>query len=203
VKFSRRSTILFTAWLSLIAAGFRYLVGYELTAGIPAASVSQWPEGAPVSLDPERYNLVMLLHPRCACSEASLTELVNVLSRAGNRVKASVLVYSPGDSSPEWVRGALWKSAEEIPGVQVAADPDGKWAQAFGATTSGTVVVFDRAGHVRFQGGITGARGHEGPNSGEQAVLAELLAGSAPVNFTPVFGCEIVQSNPAPGRAHP
>jgi hypothetical protein len=109
-------------------------------------------------------------------------------------VKASVLVYSPANASPEWVNSERWQSAAAIPGVHVAADPDGVWAAKLGATTSGHVVLFDSAGQVRFHGGITGARGHEGPNAGESAVLAALGGTSEPAASTPVFGCAIAEA---------
>jgi hypothetical protein len=48
-----------------------------------------------------------------------------------------------------------------------------------------------------FQGGITGARGHEGDNAGQAAVI-ELVAGGRPsVRQTRVFGCALGNEGPA------
>jgi hypothetical protein len=46
-------------------------------------------------------------------------------------------------------------------------------------------------GKLAYSGGLTGARGHEGDNDGERAVLA--LAGGRvpPRNQEPVYGCSL------------
>ena len=48
-----------------------------------------------------------------------------------------------------------------------------------GATTSGHVLLYDAGGVLRFAGGITDGRGHEGDNAGLDAALA-LLRGHVP-----------------------
>ena len=117
-----------------------------------------------------------------------------MLTHAQGAIKATVLFYVPREESG-WEKEKLWRTAAAIPGVDVAADPDGIWAKHFGAETSGHVVLFDRGGHLVFRGGITGARGHEGDNAGQTAVVNLALTRHRSAESTAVFGCSL--STPA------
>jgi hypothetical protein len=65
-------------------------------------------------------------------------------------------------------------------------------ARRFGASTSGQTLLYNMAGRLVFNGGITIARGHSGSNDGRDAVVA-LLSGLVPMHtITPVFGCSLV-----------
>jgi hypothetical protein len=78
-----------------------------------------------------------------------------------------------------------------IPGVHVVDAPGGREAASFGAETSGHVVSYTPDGSLRFRGGITVARGHEGDNRGKETVLS-LIAGSRPsTEQHPVYGCPL------------
>jgi hypothetical protein len=46
---------------------------------------------------------------------------------------------------------------------------------------------------LRFRGGITGSRGHEGANTGRDALLACLRGSSEEFHTTPVFGCSLFE----------
>jgi hypothetical protein len=79
-----------------------------------------------------------------------------------------------------------------LPDVAVAIDPDGREARAFGARTSGHVFAYDASGQLRFAGGVTAARGHEGGNPGLDRLTAALggwRGGDA--LSSPVFGCPL------------
>ena len=71
--------------------------------------------------------------------------------------KANVLVYvfQPANEPESWSHARLWDNAQSIPGVKVQADRDGSLANQFGARTSGQVFLYDRAGKLLFDGGIT------------------------------------------------
>jgi hypothetical protein len=178
-------------WGVILAAGFRALIEFETTAGAPGEIRATWPADAPVAFDTGKSNLVMFAHPKCPCSEASLAELVKVLTRTKGALQASILFYMPTEAADEWQQAELWREAEEVPGLRVVADPGGVWAERFGAETSGHVVLFDRGGRAVFRGGITGARGHEGDNAGEASVVALALAQAASAPATAIFGCPI------------
>jgi hypothetical protein len=112
-----------------------------------------------------------------------------------SRRQAEARVYffeSPAIPGP---KSDLYKSASRIPGVRVLSDRDGVVARQFGARTSGQALLYSAAGHLVFNGGITAARGHVGPNDGVDSILA-LLNGSPPLRHAmPVFGCTLYGGN--------
>ena len=135
--------------------------------------------------------LILVAHPRCPCSRASLAELEKIMVRWQGRIEADVYFVQPAALPSSWSRGASWASAAELPGVRVHADVDGRKAKELGAKTSGQVVLFDEAGLLLFSGGITGAHGRQGDNPGAQAVLDLLQGDFSPIRGFPVFGCPL------------
>jgi hypothetical protein len=180
------------AWGAAVAAGFLYLLHYKAAPGGAGTLGSHWPAGTRVIPDPARTNLILLAHPRCPCTRASLAELEQIMARCQGRTAAHVLFYRPAVSSPGWEQTDLWHRAAAIPGVSVCRDEDGREARRFGGATSGHVVLYNRRGQLLFSGGITGARGHAGDNVGRSAVIALLTASAADRKATPVFGCPLL-----------
>jgi hypothetical protein len=137
--------------------------------------------------------LVLFAHPGCACTRATISELARLMARFHDRLDAQVLFRG---EEPELARTDLWSSAARIPGVMVTADPSGVEARRFGVETSGAAVLYDAAGKLAFQGGITSARGHEGDSFGQRRIAA-LLTGSTPDRAdAPVFGCALDDRGP-------
>lgn len=170
---SRRSLVLALAamlWLVGIGAGIRQVYKFETTAGAVGSTPLTWPGSSGVVRSPGHSTVVMLMHPQCSCSSASLSELREIMARARAPTVAWVL-FVQSAATPE---SATWRQAKQIPGVRVAADPEGAEAARFGALTSGHTVVYDAAGRLRFAGGITGARGHGGESMARRQVLAAL-----------------------------
>jgi hypothetical protein len=177
-------------WAAAVAFGSARLLNYEFMPGAAGTPSRSWPSdppslrGAP-GIRPNRRvpaervdaTLVMVAHPRCPCTRASIAELGHVMAHAQNSVAAYVLFYRPGTFPPGWERTDLWRSAAAIPGVTVIADPDGRQARRFGAVTSGHVLLYDRTGKLLFTGGITGSRGHAGDNDGADSVIQLLTRG--------------------------
>ena len=136
---------------------------------------------------------MVLLHPECPCSAATVTELAAILSQSGGRLQADVVFadYDEIPTRPE--ASALWREASRLPGVSVRKDSDGSEIRRFAALTSGETRLYSPTGELLFQGGITAARGHVGDNPGQAAVIA-CVAGrqsaSAP-RSTPAFGCAL------------
>jgi hypothetical protein len=162
-------------WCVGLGVGLQQVHAYAATAGAEHEAPASWP----ATELPRRagFTLVMFVHAECPCSRASLAELATLPI-------APVIVFV-GDGD-----GASWELARAIPGSTVVRDPDGREAARFGAATSGATVVYDRAGALRFTGGITGSRGHTGDNVGRRAV-ADLLAGSEALATHAVFGCTL------------
>ena len=173
-------------WSAAVAAGMGWLTFYANQAGEAGAA----PEKTAVA-SRDSFRLWMFVHPRCPCSMASMNELARIMSRGSQSVEATVFFIQPETASDDWAQGALWDAAAAIPGIHVQADIGGRTAAQFGAATSGDVLLYDASGQLRFHGGITSARGHEGDNLGKSAVLAIVRGGSTDVDVSPVFGCAL------------
>jgi len=179
-------------WAMAVASGMTMLWAYSEAPGAAATPPAVWPRDSRVRPTAERATLIMLAHPHCPCTRASIEELDRLMAQAGDRLAVDVLFVAPPDASGGWEATDLRRSAAAIPGVTVLDDVDGVEARRFGALTSGQVLVYDAAGRLRFSGGITAARGHAGDNAGRSAIVA-LLDGAASASVeTPVFGCSIV-----------
>jgi hypothetical protein len=150
-----------------------------------------WPLDAHVAREPNVANLILLAHPKCACTAATLEELDRMLAATARSPKVHVLFYRPAGVPSDWEGTSLWERASAIPGVDVLADVAGSEAKRFGAHTSGQVLLYDASGHLLFSGGITGARGHEGENPGQQAVLDWINGRPGALATAPVYGCHL------------
>ena len=180
-----------TSWLLAVAAGLAVLWNYENAPGVPATPPEHWPAGSGLRRVPGVATLVMLLHPRCPCSRASLEELDRLMAHLPGVLIAHVLFVKPAGVPEDWEQTDLWRRAATIPGVSLTRDDGGEEARRFGAATSGQTVVYDGDERLLFSGGITAARGHEGDNAGRTAILSLLATGAAERRSTPVFGCSL------------
>jgi hypothetical protein len=178
-------------WVLMIGVGLALLWDYENAPGLTAAPPSHWPPDSHIHLATDRATLIMLAHPHCPCSRASVGELAKLMAQTQGRVTAYVLFLKPADASDDWEKTDLWQSAASIPGVNVVADDDGVEARCFHAMTSGQTVLYDAAGRLLFSGGITGSRGHSGDNAGRSAIVSRLNTGVAERAETFVFGCPL------------
>lgn len=190
--------MLAAVWLATVAAGLRFLFHYENTPGTVGALPRVWPDSQ-IERALDRPTLVMLVHPRCPCTAASVGELAQIMARLQGRVAAYALFVRPKDADPNWDDTSLERSARAIPGVKVLFDAEGVDARRFGAQTSGHTFLFDAQGRLLFSGGITGSRGHAGDNAGESAIVA-LVNNQIPARSeTLVFGCALAdRAKPAP-----
>ena len=179
------------AWALMIGVGLGLLWDYENAPGLTASPPPYWPSDSHIRLAPDRATLIMLAHPHCPCSRASVGELARLMAQTQARVTAYVLFLKPADSPDDWEKTDLWQSAASIPGVEVVADDDGVEARRFHAMTSGQTLLYDAAGRLLFSGGITGSRGHSGDNAGRSAIVSRLNTGEADRAKTFVFGCPL------------
>ena len=178
-------------WGTFILLGGRMLLDYEARPGKAAQAPSQWPAGSGIVRPSGKFTLVMLAHPDCPCSRASITELEQLIARLKDRLGVFVVFRKPGAGTEEVQGSDLWKSAAAIPGVTVVYDGNGSEIERFGSSVSGQTVLYDTAGRLAFSGGITAGRGHEGYNPGEDAVIRS-VNGEVPAAFrAPVFGCSL------------
>lgn len=188
-------------WLVVVLAGIVALVRYSLGPGRSADAPTRWPAASHALRHAGQPTLVMIAHPRCACTRASLSELEILMTRCSGKVAATVIFVRPRGTSPEWNDTDLRHTAESIPGVTVLPDTGGREAALFGAATSGQVLLYDASGRLQFSGGITPGRGHAGDNAGRSAVEDYIAAGRTDRPATPVFGCDLFEPrSTAPNR---
>jgi hypothetical protein len=185
------------AWLVLACAGLGWLLHYENTPGEAAPAPGQWPSQSQLLPSAEHATLVMLVHPHCPCSRASVGELSSIMAHSQGRLTAYVLFLKPEGFSDDWEKTDLWRSAEKIPGVTALVDVNGREAINFQSLTSGQTLLYDRSGRLVFQGGITASRGHSGDNAGRSAIISIVNTGSSDQKTTPVFGCPLLDPQSA------
>lgn len=185
------------AWVIACAGGFLWLLSFSATPGTASVVEPTWPQDSRIVPDSARANLVLLLHPHCPCSRASLAELHEIMTRCDGLVTSHVLFLKPSQMPAGWEVADLWHRAASIPGVRVLSDQDGAEARRFGAETSGQVVLYDQLGCLKFRGGITIARGHRGESPGRRAIVGWLTHGTAERSSDAVFGCPLINNGPA------
>ncbi len=195
----RRSQLKHPAWLWAVAAlwlggavaGLWVVWAYDNTPGAVATPQGHWPTATRLARSVDGPTLVMLAHPHCFCTRASLAELAEVLGRARTAPKTYVVFLKPSGFGDGWEKTDLWRTAAALPNVTVVRDDDGREMRQFGAATSGQTLLFDDRGELLFSGGITGARAHAGDNAGRAALIALLDRKEPPGRETSVFGCSL------------
>jgi hypothetical protein len=178
------------AWLLSIGCGFAVFARYNNKPGPVGAVPRGWP-GLHLERSHDRPTLVMVAHPRCPCTRASIGELAQIMARQQGKLIAYVLFVKPGKADADWDETDLWRSARKIPGVTVLSDSDGVAASRLGAETSGHTFLFAANGQLVFNGGITESRGHAGDNAGKNAIVSLLNDAPAQRKQTFVFGCAL------------
>lgn len=195
----RSAVVLVAAWAALLAGGFTTLETYNHTPGSSGAAPSEWP-GDPSSASADsRFTLLMLAHPMCPCTRASMAELERLVAKVQDRVDVQVAFLAPpavpgpetSDQAEDWADSELVKQARRIPGVHVRRDPEGRLARKFGAETSGHVVLYGPAGDLLFEGGLTSSRGHEGQSKGVLAIQQHVQLLPEAAHRAETFGCEL------------
>ena len=187
-------------WVAGVTTGLAILWSHENGPGPRAAAPAAFPAGSGLVRPHDRPVLIVALHPQCPCSRATVAELARLVARAAAPVDIHALIVAAPGLDERLVRSELWTAAAAIPGVRVRRD-DGTEARRFGARVSGQVLAYDASGALRFSGGLTGSRGHEGDNAGRSAVEA-LLGGRPHAATSFVFGCLLFDGDgqPVPAR---
>ena len=183
------------SWLVVIGFGLSILWGYEHTPGIAAEPPRQWPADSKIQPALDHATLVILAHPHCPCTRATIGELGSIMAHTQGRLTAYVVFLKPAGFSDDWEKSDLWRSAAGIPGVKTIIDNDGAEADRFHAATSGQTLLYDAGGQLLFSGGITASRGHSGDNAGGGAIVSLVNAGVAEQTETSVFGCPLFDPN--------
>jgi hypothetical protein len=178
-------------WLMAAALGQRVMLNYEYAASAPGTPPEKWPVATKVARTPGLPTIVVVAHPRCPCSRATVAELARLMAPLQNRATATVLFVRPPGFSEGWQMTDLWWDAARIPGVSVLSDLGGTEASSFGAQASGQTMLYDVGGNLRFSGGITASRGHAGDSPGGSAILSFVNTGNSGTSHTSVYGCSL------------
>jgi hypothetical protein len=184
-------TAIVVLWLLIVGGGMFSLEAYKSTPGDQLPAPVLWPAKSKLSRVAGLKTLVMMSHPKCPCTRASLAELRELLSRYRGQLTVYVLFVRPDGMPFEWTQTDLWQTASHIKGARVLVDDNSVEANRFKGLTSGEVVLYDAAGKLEFNGGITDARGHIGDNLGVTRILALLQGQEADRGDSPVFGCPL------------
>lgn len=179
------------AWLMFLALGLAMMAGFAYSPGAIRDAGPVWPGGMTFAPAGDRPTLVAALHPRCTCSVATVRELSRLFSAAEVQPQIEILLYRPNRAAEGWDRTAFDEELRRIPRVTVRGDVEGKQARAFGMLTSGDVALFTSDGHLRFRGGVTSARGHEGESEGGRRLQRALAESHSAPGAIPVFGCPL------------
>jgi hypothetical protein len=194
--------LLVVVWLSAVAYGMAVMWSYNHRPGEVAIAPVRWPTDSRVPRASDGYTLVMLAHPKCPCTRATLEELSKLMTHTQGRLRSFVLFVKPLGVPQDWEHTDLWQSASVIPGVTVLDDLDGVEAKRFDAHVSGQVMVYDESGKLVFQGGITESRGQIGDNAGRSAIEARVNRGISERDRTLVFGCELFDTDECRTQDH-
>jgi hypothetical protein len=170
------------------ACGFHALMLYAGNPGTIADAITPWPEASKLNR-PKHSHLVMFIHPGCACSKASVSELKRLMAQAPDLTVQVVVMRSP-KLEKLFNENPLIEAAKKIPRTEVLYDRDGVEAKLFDAQTSGLTLLYDSNSRLAFSGGLTMARGHEGNSEGKEAILS-FLKGESSKTTSLVFGCDI------------
>jgi hypothetical protein len=184
-------------WLGAIGAGGAWLWTYKTTPGAPAFQQQGWPAASRIPRDgtkltlPTLPTLIMMAHPNCPCTRASVGELANLMQRLRGRVAARVIFVVPRGAARSWMESDTWRAVQGMPGVTSWIDEGGVEAARFGARTSGQVFLFAANGRLLFSGGITPIRGHLGDSAGQERIVSLVTTGRADGTTSRVFGCAL------------
>lgn len=178
-------------WLVGVGLGLRASLNYEGTASAPASPQNQWPRESKIPRTPGLPTIVVMAHPHCPCTRATIGELSLLMTRVHNQATAAVVFVRPPGVPVNWELTDLWQDAKRIPGVTVMKDEGGEEAALFGALASGQTMLYDAQGKLEFSGGITAGRGHAGDNAGRSTIVELVTQGHSEIATTPVYGCAL------------
>ncbi len=182
-------------WAALIGLGGRKILNYESEPGAPGAPPAQWPTASRIARPNDKFTLVMLTHPNCPCTRASVGELEILMARLQGKLVGFMVFRKPEATAADVQASVLWKTGAGIPNVHLIYDRDGSETERFGGRVSGQTMLYDPQGRLVFSGGITSARGHQGDNFGVDAVIHAVREGVNVRTHVPVFGCSLHDPN--------
>ena len=184
----RRALVLAGLGMAAIAtlAGAAALIDFDTAPGVSPKPPAVWPQRSKVARSEGSRQLVVIAHPLCDCTAATLQELSKI-----SGITLSVLFFRP-DAHSGWLEGRAWERVRQLSGATAQWDDGGREARLFGSVTSGSVLLYGKSGELLFHGGITASRGHTGQNVGLSELERAIQTGVPSTASTPVFGCSLL-----------
>lgn len=196
VKICRRGLIAATAaWLLLVLGGLTLLWRYSYKEQPSGEKYVSFPPTSKLCRATDTPTLVTFVHPMCPCSRATLEQLGTVARSSPTQLSILAVMLQPLNG-PRWANSENQTLARQLPNVSVVDDPGGAEAALFSSQISGTCLLFDPEGRLKFSGGVTQSRGHSGDNPGSRGLHQALrnvsnhCVDAAPVSY-PVYGCSL------------
>src|SRR5262245_13451876 len=137
-------------WILFVAGGMYALHIYKTTPGAQVPVPAAWPSDSKLQRVPGSSTLIMMSHPRCPCTRASLAELETPLSQSRDHLTAYILFIQPKGVPYEWTRTDLWRTASRIEGANILVDANGEESDRFKGLTSGHVILYNAEGQLEF-----------------------------------------------------
>jgi hypothetical protein len=179
-------------WLMVTVYGVVYLKNYELQPGEqPSIYPIAQPADDAIPKSDSRAQLLFFSHPKCPCTKASLRELSRLMADTNGRMAITIIFAVPEGLDRSFADTDLKAFAEQLPGAKVIVDDNEAITRKYGAETSGFVVLYDSEGKLRFHGGITSSRGHEGDSAGKDAIYKIVMEKPNYLDNAPVYGCPL------------
>lgn len=194
-KLSLFKSLLLTVWLIGAAGLTTSLLQYQAQPSSRGNPPSRWPEKYSEQLEQGRDTLLVFVHPGCPCTTATLKVLERELSAmTTNKVQLRIVFFRPDHLEDIWAHTKLWKLASRLPGAELQIDAGGQFSTAFGIETSGHVLLYSQTGDLKFSGGITYGRGHEGSNDSSRQLRESILHKTEETQLD-VFGCSLLEES--------
>lgn len=187
-------------WFVVAVSGLSLFGAYQNREGDRGAVPGQWPAKSRISRSTNGSTLLVFLHPNCPCSRASVHSLQRILAAVPTANRPRTIFVFRRAATDDWrVRSLLADAAAATPDATFLQDFDLQESARFGTQVSGHVLVYDRAGQLVFDGGITPDRGQEGESVSGTRLYDALADSTGPAAHTAVFGCSLQtpQANPA------
>jgi hypothetical protein len=168
-------------WVAALVVCMDWAMKYEST---PGRAASRAPLETPKAGD--RWTVVVVAHPLCPCTAASLRALRALAAKHSDELKCEVVFAGDRPVEPS----DSMRTADVIATAKVRWMTAQKAEEEYGTYTSGQAFVYDPNGKLVYSGGLTPGRGVEQPRYALE-LFDNILARGQATKPTPVFGCAL------------
>lgn len=142
-------------WCACLMIGLSFLWTQESETGRQGNFPEVWPKKSHLSRIDGLPTLVMFAHPKCPCSEKSISQLSQLLKDIEKKAAVHVVFYKPEEKKDYWAKDRLWSKVVRFKNTGVLIDSKKHETTLFDPKTSGQVYLYSPEGRLVFSGGIT------------------------------------------------